>query len=67
MFRSETAGKKQKVCKCPRLRESLPVREGGREGGRDRLGETKRDRAHGIWDDARGVAQKKRRRWPTER
>ena len=23
-----------------------------------------RDRTHGIWDDARGVALRKRRRWP---
>ena len=26
-----------------------------------------RDRTHGIWDDARGVALRKRRRWPKQR
>lgn len=26
-----------------------------------------RDRTHGIWDDARGVALRRRRRWPKER
>ena len=30
----------------------------------DEIGRDRSDRTHGIWDDARGVALRKRRRWP---